>query len=238
MISIDKIPKEELENLVKDLASKVEEVSELKCNLEEGIVQSVNGIVKNTGVVGQYDPLENKIFISEKMECNEKWELEKIIIHELAHNAQFSNYKNLFPRFKKEIIELYLSRKGLKYLLFKSPGDRINYIQERSLISNLIEGDATLINLKILKKDYKIVSVANFSDRYLKMANILEKKFGDNRKEINQLYLAPIKELYKIFREGVDSYESPRMETLEWMFKGIEEIKKRNENGPIELEVI
>jgi hypothetical protein len=105
-----------------------------------------------------------------------------LVGHEVMHQAQYNTFTDLIKRES----ELY----------------KTNINPEESPLRKLIEGDACFIERKIIKKysiPFWLISSVESSSDYSLWANILQKKFNGNRKDINELYTAPVEELVKIF---------------------------------------
>ena len=120
-----------------------------------------------------------------------------MISHEVMHNAQFE----IFPY-------LITLTSNLKKALKTNPNDE-NLKKEKKSLDYLIEGDARLVENNLSKRyfsiqgDYFAKLKSIFGEEkdsvYTAGERILRDKFKGNRKDINELYTAPIEELVKIF---------------------------------------
>ena len=189
-----KLTKEYVKKCIEEVAPLVEEISGLECDLTDLnlIILPKNELKCITPGVASYRS-KNNFLIGNRSLGNE--EFTKLILgHELVHNAQ----DNSFPWFsdlRESFIKLW----------------RKNHSTVSPLI-RLEEGDATLIEQELSNKYFKYAKI-NFlkiplipsnwlmPQDYLSWAETLRKKFDGNRRDINELYTAPIEELVKIFGE-------------------------------------
>lgn len=187
-----KITEDYARKVIEEVAPLVEEESQLKTDLKEcEIVMFKNHPLDNPSrrIIGEYSPFDNSFLFPNKFRGNGE-AFKMITSHELTHNAQFSTFPKLLET------DLYYT----KYF-------GVNKI---SPTKKLIEGDAMLVERNIGKKYFKnakgtlwgipLIPIKILEvDKFSPCANILEKKFNGNRKDINELYTAPIEELVKIF---------------------------------------
>ncbi|MCR4327689.1 MAG: hypothetical protein NUV46_03860 [Nanoarchaeota archaeon] len=184
------INKNYVENNLQNISLMVENFSHLKTNISNCKV-----VIKklNFDVIASYS--DQTLKFNPKYGGNEDY-LNLIIGHELAHNAQEFNFPNIFDSFK-----LFGG-----YRFWDDEKQKIIY----SSYAKLFEGDATLIDNFLRKKYFKkprrnflwvpiIPHKLDYSSDYLVWAEILNKKFNGNRKDINEFYNAPIEEITKIF---------------------------------------
>jgi len=187
-----KLTKNYFKKSVKEIIPLVEEISKLECNLKRHSFHlDCKAFQKNEFALAKYSPSMKNISILKNFPGNS--DTSKCTIgHELMHNAQYSTFPILEGR-----INVF------------------NFIWKKSSLSDsplikLIEGDATFVERKLSEKYFKNLrweknSIVYFgfdetkSENYLSWEKILREKFNGNRKDINELYTAPIKELVKIF---------------------------------------
>lgn len=157
---------------------------EIKKDLELNFLE---GYALSRIVLGVYDSKTNRYYYLENFPGNES-SFKKVTSHETFHAFQYKNFPHLI-KLRNELFGI-----------------------EKNSLLNLIEGDAKFIESELSKKYYpnpkihrnnllKLLIPKKISNRYLKGEKILRKKFNGNRKDINELYTAPIKELIKIFGE-------------------------------------
>ena len=193
-----KFDKSYVKNCIEEVVPLVEEESKLKCNLKNfGVIllskSRLEEYTKIEDSFGGYVTGTNLFLLFNEPIGNE--EATKLVLgHEVTHHAQ----DNSFPNFYDGVSVLEKQRK-IKH-------DRL------SPLMKLIEGDATFIERKLKEKYFKhaMMSIGEspmapyefFQDLdYLSWAETLRKKFNGNRRDINELYTAPIEELVKIFGE-------------------------------------
>ena len=189
-----KLTKEYVKKCIEEVAPLVEEISGLECDLTDLnlIILPKNELKSITPGVASYRS-KNNFSIGNRSLGNE--EFTKLILgHELVHNAQDNSFPG-FSDLRKSFIKLW----------------RKNHSTVSPLI-RLEEGDATLIEQELSNKYFKYAKI-NFlkiplipsnwlmPQDYLSWAETLRKKFNGNRRDINELYTAPIEELVKIFGE-------------------------------------
>jgi len=204
--------------LIKEIIPIVEEKSGLECDIKKTEIKLTNnilrpilcgfietpfgdfyGFLKNSLIYhyhlsGSFHPFSNSISFPKKKVNMPQFK--GYLAHELMHNAQFNSFSNLY--------EFLLNKEKFSEEEFKT-------------YHMLIEGDASLIEEKFSKKkggvnlpknilkfigeDYynNFVKIKR-SEIYDKGKKILKRKFNGNRKDINELYTAPIEELVKIFK--------------------------------------
>ncbi|PJE81881.1 hypothetical protein COU58_00130 [Candidatus Pacearchaeota archaeon CG10_big_fil_rev_8_21_14_0_10_32_42] len=179
---------------IEEVVPLVEEISELKCDLENfGVFplskEKLEKATKITGSVAGYIPGTNIFVILEESRGDENF-IKILLGHEITHHAQDYSFPNFYS--------------------FKEVFDKKWKYNSISPLTRLIEGDATLIEQELSDRYFKNAKI-NFlgiplipqnwlmSPDYLSWAKILQKKFNGNRKDINELYTAPIEELVKIF---------------------------------------
>jgi len=189
-----KITEDYVRKTIEEVAHLVEEVSGLKTNLKDFLV---SWDIKNPFASSQYDTGKKEFIFNPRLFWNDD-ALKLISGHEVFHNAQYST----FPKLEDKT---------------KNPSKHRNN-EEKSIIM-LIEGDATLIEKILHQKYFKNPLEELYEERplfrknsssirysydinYLKWAKILQNKFDGKRKDINELYTVPIKELDKIFGEN------------------------------------
>ncbi len=164
-----------------EVAPLVEDIGKLKTELDNYEIH-----VKNIPSQASYLP-PFKLFSFNNALSGNKVYLKSVISHELFHNAQFSTIKDLWKR------HLNINQISSKQL------------ENRSSLTKLIEGDATFVEMEVEKVLQNNILARQF-DRlkfpkyYKSWENILRKKFSGKRKDINELYTAPIEELNKIFK--------------------------------------
>ena len=189
-----KLTKEYVKKCIEEVAPLVEEISGLECDLTDLnlIILPKNELKSITPGVASYRS-KNNFLIGNRSLGNE--EFTKLILgHELVHNAQDNSFPG-FSDLRKSFIKLWKENHSTV-----------------SPFTKLGEGDATLIEQGLSNKYFKNAKI-NFlriplipnhwlmPQDYLSWAETLRKKFNGNRKDINELYTAPIEELVKIFGE-------------------------------------
>ncbi len=194
---------------IEEVAPLVEEESGLKTNLENYVIkleeklEFSNPTFKSIGtyVLANYN-YSNKEFSFLKNFPGNKDFLREFISHEIMHNAQ-----DFIPNFHQKRNNSYIN-----YVNHHIGLTDFRYLKEYWVIKKLSEGDATLIQRKMVKKYFKnpkknllglsiIPSRLILPENRLSWADSLNKKFNDgkDRKGINELYSAPFNELEKIF---------------------------------------
>jgi|APSaa5957512535_1039671.scaffolds.fasta_scaffold02074_7 hypothetical protein len=208
-----KITKDLVRKTIQEVAPLVEEESKLTTNLEQYrvILKTPEEIASARNIsislaetfTGSYkidfqNPhiFDRRFIFSKNFNCITKT-FKVLVSHEVMHNAQLE----AFPPF----INL---RYNLKEALKNNPSNQILKRENMSL-DCLIEGDATLIANSLSKRYFPICGkyfdkLKSIFDKeedsvYNKGERILRDKFKGNRKDINELYTAPIEELVKIF---------------------------------------
>lgn len=190
----------------KRIVPQVEELSGLKCNLEQVYFKLTrnfiapillshlslrNAMILHYHQAGSYNHELRRLSISSKLV--EEGIYSSVLAHELMHNAQFSS----FP----EILDFSYS-----YDFGKGGANPYPY---------LIEGDAELISthfpnykrvveipdvfMTFIGKDYHEKFFSKKRKIYEKGKRILLEKFGGDRKEINKLYRTDGEKLIDIF---------------------------------------
>ncbi|MCR4327702.1 MAG: hypothetical protein NUV46_03925 [Nanoarchaeota archaeon] len=181
-----KLTEKLVRKIIEESIPVVEEENKLKTELDDYLVTLWGGFQN-----GYIHRPKQKFLICPGL-IEGKKELKSIMFHEVFHNAQNSNFKDIF--------ELYENLR--KYKIVK------NLVKKAYSIRCLIEGDATLIERNLSKKylnydPYVGVNLEllknNLDDYHVHGEKILREKFKGNRKDINELYTAPVEELVKIF---------------------------------------
>jgi len=189
-----KLTKEYITNCIEEVAPLVEEISGLECDLTDLnlIILPKNKLKKITPGVASYRS-KNNFAIGNRFLGNE--EFTKLLLgHELVHSAQ----DNSFPEFCNTL--------EVVNRIWKENHSTV------SSLTKLIEGDASLIEQELSDKYFKnakmnllrfplIPSSWVIPSDYFSWEETLRKKFNGNRRDINELYTAPIEELVKIFGE-------------------------------------
>lgn len=160
----------------------VEELSEQKCNLVGHKIK----ILKEYFAIASYNPAEKEFCLDRKIGEHGEEYFERVIGHEIFHNAQHSSNKGLMKRAAKLEYDSWIKK------IFSKK-------KEPNSLIKLIEGDATIVEFLVGSKlNHKFPYPICSPKRYLEWSNKIIKNFK-SRREINELYTAPIKELDKIF---------------------------------------
>jgi hypothetical protein len=162
---------------IEEVAPHIEELSGLKVNLG-GLVILMSDSKENAA---SYSEITNVIEVSESiLDKYNKDSFKEALSHELTHLGQYSNFKDLSWRD-------YFAR------------TTSSMPNEQNPVTSLIEGDATLI-MRTFRNRYNPTNQEKICPKdYFAWSEILRKRFNGKRKDINELYTAPIKELNKIF---------------------------------------
>ena len=158
----------------------VENLSGFKCNLEGYQIEILDR--KNKVPYAKYN-VEDKVFkINERILGFNSALFNSTIGHELMHNAQYNSNPDLSYREFEEDIWVMTGRK-----------------KENSL-TKLIEGDARLIDRQILFHfDNSLKNKIFGNMNYHEWANMIQERFGNNRKKINAFYNSPISSIDSLF---------------------------------------
>jgi hypothetical protein len=178
-----KIREKYVRRVIKEVLPLVEELSGLEGDRKYRGIQIYKNIPEEILIASYTYP--KKIFnFNERISRINKHEFKTIIGHEIMHNVQLNN----FPRIWFETNKIENLKNN--YSISK---------RRENPLRKLMEGDATLIQ-RNLKEKYFVKSQEKISsEEYSEWEKILRDKFNGNRKDINELYNAPIEELAKIF---------------------------------------
>lgn len=199
----------------KEIAKYVEDLSELKTNLnglkveflsKKELMGELSGnlfirFLDSYFLFGGYSSKGGKTLCLPKKFYGNDHALNIAVGHEIMHNAQETNFPHIYNKFW-ELDEHYSRDKNIRKKYYA--------------LDKLLEGDAKFIERRLRKFYYpddtykspilislssRIFLRGNTNEDYIAGSEILEREFNGNRKEINKLYSKSLDEIVEIFGE-------------------------------------